>query len=89
MALADGVDTEKLAEVALALLSLTSFTDHGQIRAWKGLDWDLLDLLHERGWIYDPKGKARSVVLTEAGHRLSEEAFAKHFAHTASVEQPR
>jgi hypothetical protein len=87
MALPDGVDTEKLAQVALALLSLTSFTDHGQIRAWKGLDWDLLDLLHERGWIYDPKGKARSVVLTEAGHRLSEEAFARHFTQTASVER--
>lgn len=87
MALPDGVDTEKLAEIALALLSLTSFTDHGQIRAWKGLDWDVLDLLHERGWIYDPKGKARSVVLTEAGHRLSEEAFTKHFAQTATLEQ--
>jgi hypothetical protein len=87
MALPDGIDTEKLAEVALALLSLTSFTDHGQIRAWKGLDWDLLDLLHERGWIHDPKGKARSVVLTDAGHRLSEEAFTKHFAQMASVEQ--
>jgi hypothetical protein len=87
MALPDGVNTEKLAEVALALLSLTAFTDHGQFRAWKGLDWDLLDLLHERGWIRDPKGKARSVVLTEAGYRLSEEAFTKHFSQTVSVEQ--
>lgn len=88
MALPDGVDTEKLAEVALALLSLTSFTDHGQIRAWKGLDWDLLDLLHERGWIHDPKGKARSVVLTEAGHRLSEEVTCARRPCYATPEPP-
>lgn len=86
MALPDGIDTEKLAEVALALLSLTSFTDHGEMRAWKGLDWDLLDLLYERGWILDPKSKARSVVLTETGHRLSEQAFAKHFVQPEGLE---
>jgi hypothetical protein len=42
MALPEHVDVVKLAEVALALLSLTTFTDHGSVRAWKGLDWDVL-----------------------------------------------
>lgn len=79
MALPGGINTEKLAEVALALLSLTSFRDGSDVRAWKGLDWDVLDLLHGRGWIEDPKGKAKSVVLTEEGHRLAGEALAKHF----------
>jgi hypothetical protein len=80
MALPEHVDLEKLAEVALALLSLTAFTDHGSVRAWKGLDWDVLELLHERGWIFDPKGKAKSVVFTETGKDLAEAAFQKHFA---------
>jgi hypothetical protein len=38
------LDTDRLAETALALLSLT-LHDHG--RVWKSLDWDVLDLLHE------------------------------------------
>jgi hypothetical protein len=40
---------------------------------------DLLDLLHERGWILNPKGKVKSVVLTEAGHQLAGQVFTKHF----------
>jgi len=84
MAFSDEVDVDKLAEVALALLSLTSFTDRGAARAWKGLDWDVLDLLYQRGWILDPKGKAKSVLFTDSGKSLAESAFAKHFARTAS-----
>ncbi|MFZ5892836.1 MAG: DUF6429 family protein [Myxococcota bacterium] len=80
MPIPDQVDSEKLAEVALALLSLTMFNDHGAMRAWKGLDWDLLALLHEKGWILEPKGKARSVVFTDEGQRLALAAFEKHFA---------
>jgi hypothetical protein len=33
-------DEEKLDEMVLALLYLTSFTEHGVTRAWKGHDWD-------------------------------------------------
>lgn len=44
----DEIDSDKLAEAALAILSLTL---HEGGRVWKGLDWDLLDLLHEKGWI--------------------------------------
>lgn len=73
-------DREKLVEVALAFLHLTSYRDGPGLRAWKGLDWDLLDALHERGWIGDPKGKARSVVLTPSGAQLAEKLFQRHFA---------
>jgi hypothetical protein len=83
MAFHDDVDVDKLAEVALALLSLTFFTDRGTDRAWKGLDWDVLDMLYQRGWIHDPKGKARSVVFTELGKSLAEGAFRKHFCRNA------
>jgi len=72
----DTRDTEKLAEVALALLALTI---HDGSRAWKGLDWGVMNLLYERGWILDPHGKAKSVVLTDAGLALAETLLLKHF----------
>ena len=70
---------DKLNETALAILGLTAHTDHGITRAWKGMDWGLLDELFARGWIADPKGKSKSVVLTEKGARLAEELLQKHF----------
>lgn len=74
--LPDEIDHDKLAEAALAILSLTL---HDGGRVWKGLDWDLMDLLHEKGWIVDPRSKAKSVVLTEEGERLAEEFLRKYF----------
>jgi Domain of unknown function (DUF6429) len=72
-------DKDKVDEIALALLYLTSFEEHSVIRAWKGLDWDVLDRLHEKGYISDPKSKAKSVVMTDEGTKLSEELFRRHF----------
>jgi hypothetical protein len=79
MALPPDLDHGKLSEAGLALLGLTAHTDHGTTRAWKGMDWDLLDALFERGWIADPKSKATSVVLTGEGTRLAAELLRKHF----------
>jgi Domain of unknown function (DUF6429) len=74
--LPEDLDADKLAEAALAILSLTL---HDGGRVWKGLDWDLMDLLHEKGWIVDPRSKAKSVVLTEDGERLAHEFLRRHF----------
>jgi hypothetical protein len=63
------LDADKLAEVTLALLALTV---HDERRAWKGIDWGVMHLLYERGWIHDPKGTAKSVVLTDEGLALFE-----------------
>jgi hypothetical protein len=79
MALPANVDQEKLAEAAMAILGLTAFNDHGAERAWKGLDWDLLNLLHAKGWIHDPVGKAKSVLFTDAGTRLAPQFLERHF----------
>lgn len=75
-------DNDKVDEVVLALLFLTSFKEgkHDPVRAWKGHDWDALNRLHEKGYISDPKSKAKSVVLSEEGQRLSEKLFEKYFA---------
>ena len=72
-------DTTKVDEVVLALLHLNAYTDHGITRAWKGFDWDAMDRLHAQGFISDPKSKAKSVVLTEAGERRAEELFRRCF----------
>ncbi len=74
----EGLDTQKLGETALALLSLTLHDG----RVWKGLDWNLMDLIFEKGWVTDPKSKARSVVLTEEGERLAREFLRKHFGQS-------
>ena len=67
-------------EVVLALLRLAMFDDHGGTRAWKGHDWDALGRLHAKGYISDPKNKAKSVVVTEEGVKRSQELFEKYFA---------
>jgi hypothetical protein len=79
MMLSENIDQEKLAEAALAILSLTSFGDMGGVRAWKGMDWDLLAVLHQKGWIFDPVGKQKSVVFTDEGKDLATAFLEKHF----------
>jgi len=68
---------DKIDEMVLALLHLTSFRDHESVRAWKGHDWNALDRLCEKGLISDPKSKSKSVVLSEEGARRAEELFRK------------
>jgi hypothetical protein len=79
------IDTDKIDEAVLALLCLTL---HDGVRAWKGHDWDALDRLHRKGMIYDPVGKTKSVVLTDAGLAESERLFRKLFAKPTPLDQP-
>ena len=58
------LDDDKIDRAVLALLYLGV---HDGARAWKGFDWDAMNRLHERGFITDPRGKAKSVVFTEEG----------------------
>lgn len=69
-------DKDKVDEMVLALLWLTFAGDH---RAWKSHDWDALDRLHAKGYISDPKSKAKSVVLSEEGERRARELFERYF----------
>ena len=70
-------DTNKVDDMVLALLHLTSFKDGGIVRAWKSHDWDALDRLCEKGLISDPKTKAKSVVLSDEGAQRAKELFEK------------
>ena len=73
-------DQEKVDEMVLALLSLRTWQegDWGA-RVWKSHDWDVLDRLHAKGYISDPKSKAKSVVLGPEGLKRSRELFDRHF----------
>lgn len=72
-------DQEKVDEMVLALLYLTSFQEQGVVRAWKGQDWGVMNRLHEKGLISDPKNKNKSVYVSEGGARKSAELFWKYF----------
>ena len=69
----------RIDDAVLALLHLTSFTEHGVTRAWKGHYWDVLDRLHEKGMISDPRSTAKSVVLTDEGAKRAREMFENMF----------
>jgi hypothetical protein len=81
-------DRDKVDEAVLALLYLTMHGDSYGTRAWKGHNWDALGRLHEKGYIGDPVGKAKSVVMTDAGIAKSEELFQKLFG-SPSLSAPR
>ena len=70
------LDNEKIDQAVLGLLYLGL---HDGARAWKGFDWEALNRLHEKGFISNPRGKAKSVLFTEEGlieaRRLLEQLF--------------
>ncbi len=72
-------DKDRVDEMVLALLYLTSSQDKYATRAWKGLNSEVMDRLYKKGYIGDPQGKSPSVELTEAGAKLSKELFIKYF----------
>jgi hypothetical protein len=72
-------DQDKVDEMVLALLWLTTFDDHGSRRAWKGHDWETMERLHAKGYISDPKNKNKSVIVTDEGARRSQDLFEKFF----------
>ena len=71
------IDETKIDEAVLALLFLTL---HDGARAWKGHDFEVMNRLHEKGFIENPIGKTKSVWLTEDGLKKSEELFNKLFS---------
>ena len=58
------INWDKVDDFALAILY---FGRHEEYRTWKGLDWEIMNRLHAKGYILDPVGKAKSVVFTDEG----------------------
>jgi len=67
---------QKVEDAVLAVLWLNL---HEERRAWKSIDWRTMDELHEKGFISNPAGRAKSVVFTDEGlaraSRLAEKMF--------------
>jgi hypothetical protein len=75
------IDTDRIDEAVLALMFLTLHKDRDWElwRAWKSFDWGAMGRLHGKDLIFDPVGKAKSVVLTNEGYRRCEEAYHRLF----------
>jgi hypothetical protein len=70
------LNQQKVEEAVLAVLWLTL---HEERLAWKTIDWDTMDRLHQKGYISNPAHRAKSVILTDEGlaeaKRLAEKMF--------------
>jgi hypothetical protein len=73
------IDENKIDDAALALLYLTMHNDTYGVRAWKNIDWDVMERLYEKGYILNPQSKAKSVAITSQGEEKSKELFFKLF----------
>ena len=78
---------DKIDEYTFALLFLVTHERHEGLgaRAWKGFDWDTLNRLHEKRYISNPVGKAKSVGMSEEGFLKAKGLFDRHFTRKASV----
>ena len=69
-------DEERIEEVVLALLGVFEF-ENG--RAWKGYDFAVMDALHAKGCITEPRGRAKSVHLTDEGMLRAKQLADRYF----------
>jgi hypothetical protein len=53
----NAIDADRIDDPVLALLLPGR---HDDVHAWKGFDWDSLDRLHQKRFISNPLGKAKS-----------------------------
>ena len=75
-------DKDKVDECTLALLYLVMHNEdkHGA-RAWKGFDWETMNRLHDKGYIDNPVGKAKSVYIFPEGVEKAKELFHHYFVN--------
>ncbi len=74
------IDCDKVDECTLSLLYLVTSQDKYGSRAWKSFGWATMDRLHEKGYISDPKSKAKSVAVSEEAVSRARELFEQFFA---------
>ena len=85
-------DEDKVDEYALALLYFVVHERHEGLgaRVWKGFDWDTLNRLHEKGYLSNPVGKAKSIGMTEEGFLKAKELFERYFVkETKTIPFPK
>ena len=73
-------DNDRIDEAVLALLAAFA-ADDGHV--WKGHDFEVMNRLHERGFISNPVNRNKSVYLTESGISRGGQLAAKLFGPDA------
>lgn len=83
---------KNIEELTLLLMYLTAWDETGYVyneetnmpeevtirQCWKGYDFDILNKLTEKGYLYSEKNKNKSVTITKAGEKLAEELVIKY-----------
>ena len=83
---------ENIKELTLLLMYLTSWEEKGfryneekdlpeevtRKICWKGYDFDVLNELTDKGYIYPGRHKNKSVTLTEEGENLAKQLIEKY-----------
>ena len=77
------IDENKIDNAALALLYLSL---HDGQRVWKGMDFEVMNRLHEKGYIDNPVNKNKSVWLTDEGLAESENLFKQLFSNSTTMD---
>ena len=62
------------------ILKTQGLTLHYGDQVWKGIDWTITNRLFEKGLIFDPKNKAKSLSLTPEGVAHAREILAREFS---------
>jgi hypothetical protein len=73
-------ELDKIDDAVLALLLLGRCDAYGSV--WKSHDWDALLRLRDKGLLSNPRGKAKSVVLTPEGLARAGALFRAMFTKT-------
>ena len=77
------ISEKKLEDAVLALLYACSFDEHGVRRSWKSYDWGITQRLFEQGFIDDPRGNRKSVLLSREGEKRGKALAEKLFGESA------
>jgi hypothetical protein len=78
-------DRDKVDEIVLALLWLTAFEEDEFAPGVESHDWDAMNRLYAKGYISDPKRKAKSVVLGPEGLEGAGELFERRFSRNNRI----
>lgn len=79
-------DKDKVDDATLALMYLVTWRQKKQFpwSAWKSFDWDTMDRLYQKDLISDPKGKTKSVILSDEAYQRAEKLFHEMFGKTGN-----
>ena len=65
---------DNVDKTVLALMYLSTFKDHFGLRVWKGLDrgvdWGVLDILHEKRYSITLKSRTKPETITEQAVKI-------------------